>query len=165
MAIRPIAILTALLLTPADGQVQANLNQLMRGVFYPPSNVVFFAQADDPAAVKPIPGQDPSMATDPLTSTFGGWQAVENAALALAESATLLTIPGRTCSNGVAAPISDPAWTKFVQDLRDASIKAYKAAQSKDQDKMLDAADTLSTACAGCHRRWRDRPRGTERCK
>jgi hypothetical protein len=49
---------------------------------------------------------DPSMATDPIKSTFGGWQAIENAALALAESTTLLTVPGRMCSNGGAAPVT-----------------------------------------------------------
>jgi hypothetical protein len=92
----------------AAPEIHANLNQLMRGVLYPAANVVFSAQADDPGNVKPIPGQDPSMATDPLTSTFGGWQAIENAALALAESANLLLIPGRTCSNGVPAPTKDP---------------------------------------------------------
>src|SRR5262245_62074550 len=100
-------------------QVHANLNQLMRGVLYPAANVVFFARADDPATVKPIPGNDPSMATDPLTSTFGGWQAVENAALALAESANLLVIEGRTCSNGVPVPTKNPDWVKFVQEVRD----------------------------------------------
>src|SRR5215510_12561269 len=70
----------------------ADLNQLMRGVLYPAANVVFFAQADNPAEIKFVPGHDPNMSTDPLTSTFGGWAAVENAALALAESATLLEI-------------------------------------------------------------------------
>src|SRR5215510_7316525 len=110
-------------------QVHANLNQLMRGVLYPAANVVFFAQADDPAAVKRIPGQDPGMATDPLMSTFGGWQAIENAALALAESANLLVIPGRMCSNGVPVPTKDPEWVKFVNDVRDLSMTAFKAAQ------------------------------------
>src|SRR5262245_55819535 len=136
-------------------QVSADLNQLMRGVLYPAANVVFFAQADNPGDVKPIPGQDPSMATDPLTSTFGGWRAVENAALALAESANLLLIQGRTCSNGTPAPIKDPDWSKFVRQLRDAGMSAYKAAQTKDQDKMIATAETLSAACAGCHREWR----------
>src|SRR4030095_16814987 len=84
-------------------QIHADLNQLMRGVLYPAANVVFSAQADNPGDVKFIPGDDPSMSTDPLTSTFGGWLAVENAALALAESANLLSIPGRSCSNGVPA--------------------------------------------------------------
>jgi hypothetical protein len=146
-------------------QVHANLNQLMRGALYPAANVVFSAQLDNPGDVKPVPGHDPSMATDPLTSTFGGWLAVENAALTLAESANLLSIPGRTCSNGVPAPIKDPAWSAFVQELRDASMKAYKAAQAKDQDKMIENSGPLSASCAGCHRKWRDRRMPENRCR
>jgi hypothetical protein len=146
-------------------QVQSNLNQLMRGVLYPAANVVFSSQSDDPATVKLPPGVDPSLATDPMVAAFGGWQAVENAALALTESANLLLIPGRQCANGVAAPLNNPDWTKFVQDLRDAGMKAYKAAQSKNQDRMIEASDTLSAACAGCHRKWRDRVRQPDRCK
>jgi hypothetical protein len=149
----------------ATMQVQSNLNQLMRGVLYPASNVVFFAQLDNPADVKFVPGKDPSMATDPLASVFGGWQAVENAALALTESANLLLIPGRTCANGVPVPMNNPDWPRFVQQLRDAGMKAYTAAQSKDQDKMVDVADTLAAACAGCHRKWREKPRLADRCK
>ena len=146
-------------------QVHADLNQLMRGVLYPAANVVFSAQADNPGDVKLIPGHDPAMSTDPLTSTFGGWVAVENAALALAESANLLLIPGRSCSNGTPVPTKDPAWAMFVQEVRDASMKAYKAAQAKDQDKMIELSETLSTACAGCHRKWRDRRTPANRCK
>src|SRR4029453_8504461 len=101
--------------TNAAQQVHANLNQLMRGVLYPAANVVFSAQTDNPGDVKFIPGHDPSMSTDPLTSTFGGWLAIENASLALAESANLLSIPGRSCSNGVPVPTTDPAWVMFVQ--------------------------------------------------
>src|SRR5678815_4527137 len=104
--------------TNAPQQVHADLNRLMRGVLYPAANVVFFAQADNPGDVKPNTGQDPSMSTDPLTSTFGGWQAIENAALALAESANLLSIPGRVCSNGEPVPMQDPAWATFVQEVR-----------------------------------------------
>jgi cytochrome c553 len=149
----------------APPQVHADMNQLMRGVLYPAANVVFSAQADNPGEIKFVPGHDPNMSTDPLTSTFGGWQAVENAALALAESANLLSIAGRNCSNGVPAPTKDPAWTTFVQEVRDASMKAYRAAQAKDPDKMIDTADTLSTACAGCHRKFRDRKTADNRCK
>lgn len=145
-------------------QIQSDLNRLMRGVLYPASNVVFSAQTDNPGDVKFVPGRDPSLATDPLTSTFGGWQAVENAALALAESANLLLIPGRNCANGVPVPMNDPDWAKFVQELRDAGMKAYAAAQSKNQDRMVEAADTLSAACAGCHRKWREK-RVADRCK
>ena len=149
----------------ATQMVYANLNQLMRGVLYPAANVVFFPQFENPAAVKPVPDQDPSMATDPLTSTFGGWQAVENASLALAESTNLLLVPGRVCSNGVPAPITDPDWTKFVQEVRDVSMQAYKAAQAKDRDKIVDLSEAVSASCAHCHRKWRDRKTPANRCK
>jgi cytochrome c556 len=91
--------------------------------------------------------------------------AVENAALTLAESANLLSISGRTCANGVPVPLKDPVWATFVQELRDASMKAYKAAQAKDQDKMIENSETLSAACAGCHRKWRDRRTPDNRCR
>jgi len=149
----------------ATMQVQSDLNQLMRGVLYPASNVVFSAQTDNPGDVKFVPGKDPSMATDPLVSTFGGWQAIENAALALTESANLLLIPGRNCTNGLPVPMNDPAWARFVQELRDAGMMAYKAAQSKNQDRMIEVADNLAKACAGCHRKWREKPRLADRCK
>jgi hypothetical protein len=145
--------------------VFADLNQLMRGVLYPAANVVFSAQADNPGEIKFVPGHDPNMSTDPLTSSFGGWTAVENASLGLAESATLLTIPGRKCSNGVLAPVTDPAWMAFVQEVRDASMKAYQGARAKDQDKMIETADALSTSCSGCHRKFRDRKTPENRCK
>lgn len=151
--------------TPAPQQIYANMNQLMRGVLYPAANVVFSAQANNPAEAKPGPFHDPSMSTDPLTSTFGGWQAVENAALGLAESANLLLIPGRRCANGVAAPTKDPAWVAFAQEVRDASMKAYTAAQAKDQEKIIEISEALSTSCSGCHRKWRDRRTAENRCK
>jgi len=149
--------------TNADQQIHADMNQLMRGVLYPAANVVFSAQADNPGDVKIV--NDPTMSTDPLTGAFGGWQAVENAALALAESANLLSIPGRKCSNGVPAPTKDPVWEKFVLELRDASMKSYKAAQVKDQDQMIALSEPLSATCSGCHRKWRDRRPAANRCK
>ena len=155
--------------TPSPGaaqQVHADLNQLMRGVLYPAANVVFSAQADNPDdVVKRNFNNDPTMSTDPLTGTFGGWVAVENAALALAESANLLMIPERRCSNGVPVPTKDPAWATFVQQVRDASMKSYSAAQAKDQGKIIELSETLSQSCSGCHRKWRDRRAAANRCK
>ena len=151
--------------TDPPQQVHANLNQVMRGVLYPAANVVFSAQADNPGEVKFIPGHDPNMSTDPLTSSFGGWQAIENAALALAESANLLSISGRKCSNGEPVPTTDPGWAMFLQQLRDASMAAYKAAQAKNQEKMIELAETVNASCSGCHRKWRDRRTPANRCK
>ncbi len=136
-------------------EVHATLNQLMRGVLFPNSNVVFAAQGDDPAGVKAA--EDPSLAVNPLASTYGGWQAVENSSLALVESANLLTVPGRTCSNGKPAPVDAADWKQFVQGLRDAGMVAYQAAQAKNQDQILDAADKLTTACSECHTVYREK--------
>jgi len=142
--------------------VQANLGQLMKGVYYPNSNVIFFAQANDPAKVKPA--QEASTATDPLQNAYGKWEAVENSALALVDAANLLTAPGRKCANGRAVPIGNADWGKYVQGLRDAGMVAYRAAQAKDQDKILDAADVLTNACANCHDKYREKEKLADRC-
>src|SRR6202167_4205017 len=146
----------------AAAATPANMAQLMRGTFYPESNVVFAAQDVNPADVPHA--KDPSMATDPLESSYGKWQAVENNALAIAEVADLLTVPGRKCANGLDVPVKNADWAKFVQELRDAGMTAYAAAQTKDQDKMTAAADVMTTACQTCHVKYRER-KTADRCK
>lgn len=139
----------------AGSQIHGTLLQVMRGILLPASNVVFFAQSEDPAAVKP----DEQAATSPnlLTSIYGGWTAVENSGIALSESANLLTIPGRRCSNGRPAPIENADWKEYVQELRDAGLAAFKAAQAKNQDQILDAAEKVTTACGHCHDVYREK--------
>jgi cytochrome c553 len=85
--------------------------------------------------------------------------------LALVEAANLLTVPGRKCSNGRAVPVANADWPKLVQGLRNAGMVAYKAAQAKDTDKILDAADVMTTACANCHDKYREKPTLADRCK
>ncbi len=143
--------------------VYASLAQLMKGILYPSSNVIFAAQGENPADVKPA--ADPSTATNPLASSYGKWEAVENSSLAIAEAANLLLLPGRKCSNGIDVPLRNPDWAKFVQGLREASMTALKAAQSKNQDNILNAADALTTACANCHDKYREKPSLADRCK
>lgn len=150
--------------TEAPTPTHADMNQLMRGVLYPPANVVFSSQVDDPATVETPPGVDPAMSPNPLASAYGGWIAVENAALALAESASLMSLPGRRCSNGAPAPTSDPLWVSLMQQVRDAGMQAYKAAQARSQDQLIEASNALNNTCEGCHRRWRNR-RAADRCK
>ena len=132
----------------------------MKGVIYPASNVFFAAQSDDPAQIPP--DQKPSVSPNLLTSTFGKWEAVENSALALAESASLLNLPGRKCSNGADVPLKNPDWDKFVVELRDAGMVAYRAAQSRNQDKILEAAEVVTTSCSHCHGRYREK---ANRCR
>jgi hypothetical protein len=142
----------------ASADAPATVLQVMRAILFPSSNVVFSAQADDPAAVKKA--SDPSTATDPLASTYGGWEAVANSAIALKESARLLEVP-RSCSNGKPAPIQTATWKKGLTQLREAGQAAYKAAQAKNQDQVLDAAEKITTACSTCHDPYREK---TPRC-
>jgi cytochrome c556 len=149
---------------PAQGaRVHGNLAQLMRGILYPASTVVFAAQSVDPETVKP--DGDASTSPNPLSSSYGGWQAVENAGIALAEAANLLSIPGRACLNGKPTPSQNADWQKWVEELRAAGMAAYKAGQAKSQDAVLDAADVMSVACSNCHEKYRDVPGGVaNRC-
>jgi len=140
----------------------------MRGILFPNSNILFDAQDKDPAA-KPDP-KDPAAAAHPFAGTYGGWEAVENASIALAEAANLVALPGRNCANGKPVPLNDPTFQKGLAALREVSMVAYKTAMEKKQDAMLDVADKLTQACATCHDVYRDiqvdgKPAGIEaRC-
>ncbi len=138
----------------AASRVHGDLNQLMRGVIYPASNVVFAAQ-EDPSAIKPA--DDPATSPNPLTSVYGGWTAVENAGITLAESANLMMLPGRVCSNGKPEPMRNADWALFVQELRDSGMAVYKAAQSKNQDMVLEAVDKMTVSCSNCHDVYREK--------
>src|SRR5579872_6064229 len=106
--------------TSPSVRTPASLAQLMRGMIYPSSNVIFAAQTQNPSDIKPA--ADPAMSPNLLTSTYGKWDAVENSSLALAEAASLLSVAGRKCSNGADVPLKNPDWLKLVQALREAGI-------------------------------------------
>jgi cytochrome c556 len=46
--------------------------------------------------------------------------------------------------------------------MKQAGLATYAAAKTKDQDKIVDAADVMTTACANCHDKYRE---VTDRCK
>ena len=73
-----------------------------------------------------------------------GWTAVQQKALALAESANLLLIPPRAITSG--------SWGKWAVAQREAAITAMKAAQAKNGDALSAAGDALYETCDGCHK-------------
>ena len=152
--------------TPApeafNPQPHANLAQVMRGIPFTFSNVIFDAQSDDPGA--PRPAAEVRGATETFKNVYGGWQAVENSALALSESATLLMLPGRLCENGKPVPIGDPTYRKAADGLIAAGQAAYTAAQSKSVDAIIEVSDTVAMACANCHEPYRDFDNPQDRC-
>ena len=140
---------------PRAQQVHGNLLQVMRAILFPNSNVLFSSQTVDPASVKK--DADPTSSVNPLAGAYGGWEAIENSGIAMAEGANLLTIPGRVCGNGKPVPVQNADWQRFVQGLRDAGLATYKAGQSKNMDMVIDAADTVTTACMNCHDVYREK--------
>lgn len=158
---------------PAAGaaQLKGNLLQVMRGILFPNSNIIFDAQSNDPGAVKAPDSKAPAAgATAAFAGVYGGWEAVENASIALGEAANLISMPGRSCANGKPVPLNDPTYQKGLAALREASGIALKAAQAKNMDQILDAADKVTMACSTCHDVYRDvqvdgKPAGIEaRC-
>ena len=138
-----------------QAEVKGSLNQVMRGILFPNSNIIFDAQDKDPGA--PVNDADPTDAVHVFHSTYGGWQSVENAAIALREAANLVALPGRLCENGKPVPLNDDVFQQGLARLREVSDAALKSAQAKDMNAMLDIADKLTQACATCHDVYRDK--------
>jgi hypothetical protein len=97
------------------------------------------------------------------------WDMVEHGAIALAEAANLLRIPGRPIAQpnemnvdpeGPELPPAQIAikvnrsrakWLKHVGNLQDAAVQALKAARAKDVAGLLKVGETIDTACENCH--------------
>jgi mono/diheme cytochrome c family protein len=140
-----------------------NLAQVMRGILFPSSNLIFNAQNQDPGEQKIgwAPGKTAFSWVDWGAGIYSGWELIDYAAVTLAESAPLLLTPGRRCENGKPVPIDRPDWIKFTNGLVDAARIAYKASQSRNQEAVIAATDQVSDSCLNCHEVYRDKPGGT----
>jgi hypothetical protein len=143
-------------------QAHATLAQMMRGIPFTFSNIIFDAQSQDPGA--PRAEAEVRGATETFKNVYGGWQEVENSALALAEVANLVMVPGRLCENGKPVPVHEATYRTAAQGLADAGRAAYKAAQSKSLDAMIEVSETVSIACSNCHEPYRDFDNSKDRC-
>ena len=138
-----------------------NMAQLMRGIFFPNSNLIFAVQTHDPGAPAPKRQADATAGfswVDWGNGIYGGWELVDNAAIALADASPLMLVPGIRCENGRPAPITDAEWIKYTEEMIAVSRQLYKLSQSKNQEAVSDATGDLSDACANCHRAYRDLP-------
>jgi hypothetical protein len=143
-------------------QPYGTLAQMMQAIPFPASNIIFDTQTTDPGKAKEV--KDTAGATAAFSGVYGGWTAVENAAIALQETANLVMIPGRTCKNGRPAPLDQETFRKAAQGLADAGAAALKAAQSKNLDAMIEVSGTVSDACTACHEKYRDTADEKDRC-
>ena len=141
------------------------LLQVMRGIPFPASNTIFDAQSGDPG--KP-PAAKPGDTTGGNASSqyggiaaYAGWTAVENAAVAIQETANLIMIPGRKCGNGQPVPNDQEDFKKWASELAAvaAEVETFAEAKTWNEEKVGDLTGKLSDACANCHMKYRETPK------
>ena len=108
----------------------ATVNQLMKVFIIPSSDALFQVAMEAP--------QDDE-----------AWTAVQNSALMLAESGNLLMIGDRAKDAG--------EWIKAAQALIEAGTVAFKAAEAKNVDALIEAGDQVYATCEGCHAQYLDK--------
>jgi hypothetical protein len=142
-----------------------SLKQVMQAIPFGSSNIIFDAQNADPG--KPKAADAGGNATAQYSATYGGWTAVENAGVALQETANLIMIPGRKCGNGQPVPNDQEDFKKWAADLATVGAEVTKWAQAKtfDQDAVDALTGKVSDACSNCHDKYRNTPKEPEdRC-
>jgi S-disulfanyl-L-cysteine oxidoreductase SoxD len=137
-----------------------NLAQLMRGLFFPNSNLIFTVQTHDPGAPVPKPSADAQANgfswVDWGAGIYGGWQLIDNAAITLADASPLMLNPALRCENGRPAPVTDPEWIKFTEQMIAVAKETYRLSQTRNQEAVSDQTGNLADACAACHQAYRD---------
>jgi len=144
----------------------ANLGQLMRGILFPSSNLIFNVQGHDPGAQKTGAAYEPAKDANFSWADWGagiysGWELVDYAAVSIADAAPLLLAPGRRCENGRPVPVERADWIEYTSQLVEAGKAAYKASQSRNQEAVSEVSNQLADACLNCHDHYRDKPGGT----
>tara|TARA_B100001123_G_scaffold278658_2_gene310194 strand:+ start:7645 stop:8565 length:921 start_codon:yes stop_codon:yes gene_type:complete len=150
------------LLTASSVPPVGNLAEVMRGILFPSSNLLFNAQIQDPG----LP-HETFDATNNFSwvewgaGIYSGWQIVDYAAIALAEASPLFLTPGRLCENGQPVPVEQEDWIQYTADMIEAGKAAYRAAQTRDQATVSEVTNVIADACYNCHEAYRDKPGGT----
>ena len=139
-------------LPPPEG----NLAELMRGIAFPNSNIIFNLQIHNPSDEPKIDVAQPYDYRQWGSTIYPGWLAVDQAAVALTETAPLFLTPGRKCQNGRLAPVDRADWQQAVADLVDVGRLAREASRARDFEAFIDISDKLNEACDSCHRVYRD---------
>jgi mono/diheme cytochrome c family protein len=148
----------------------ANLAQFMRAITFPNANILFNVQVKDPGGNKPGTPVPFDYVLWGMTQ-YAGWQAVDQAALALIETTPLFMLPGRRCENGRPVPINNADFQQTTQELIALARELYKISQSRNAEALAGASEKLNDACANCHKVYRDVGTaeggglGTDRCK
>jgi mono/diheme cytochrome c family protein len=141
---------------------EGNLAEFMRAIAFPNANILFNLQVKDPGAQP-----KKNLATSPFdyvewgSTVYPGWLSVDQAAVAITETAPLLLTPGRRCQNGKLAPVDRADWKQYVAGLVEVGKLARREAKARNYEAFIDISEKLNDACANCHKVYRDKG-GTE---
>ena len=153
-----VASLAGTSLPPPEG----NLAELMRAIAFPNANIIFNVQLKDPGAQKKKqPAAAPFDYVEWGFTIYPGWLSIDQAAVAITETAPLLLTPGRQCQNGRPVPVDRADWKQYVKELAEVGKLARGASRARNYDAFIDVSEKLNDACANCHKVYRDKG-GTE---
>ena len=130
----------------------------MRAIAFPNANIIFNLQLKDPGAQ---PKKE--LASSPFdyvawgVTVYPGWLAVDQATIAITETAPLLLTPGRLCQNGKPVPVDRADWKQYVAALSDVGKLAHRASRDRNFEAFGDISEKLNDACANCHKVYRDK--------
>lgn len=109
-------------------QAVGTMSDLMVKIIYPASDAIFYITTRTP-------------------TTEAEWGELQGKALAVAESANLLMMPGRARDQD--------RWMQDAKLMLDAGRAAFRAARAKDVAGLEAVNDQLYTSCTSCHQHYR----------
>lgn len=109
-------------------QPASTMSELMVKIIYPASDAIFYITTREP-------------------KSEAEWVELQGKALAVAESANLLMMPGRARDQG--------RWMDDAKLMLDAGRAAFRAAKAKDVAALDALNDQLYTSCTSCHQHYR----------
>src|ERR1700733_1706781 len=113
---------------PALFQQVGTVSQMMVDIIYPASDALFYIERNPP-------------------KNDHDWNVIRGTALTLAESGNLLLMGSRARDQD--------QWVKDAKLMIDAGRAAFKAAQKKDMQAILDLNEQLTASCTTCHHHYR----------
>ena len=137
---------------------RGTLLQVMRGILFPNSNIIFWRRTT-------IRRKKPAT---PAEAKFGnpvrGWQNVENAAIALGEAANLLMIPG-ACAATASRPRSpDPTGRSSSRASATPRRSPIRPRSRRTWITSSTPPERVTEACSACHDKYREKPNLSLRC-
>ena len=112
----------------AQSQPVGTMSDLMVKIIYPASDAIFYITTRTP-------------------TSDAEWTELQGKALAVAESANLLMMPGRARDQD--------RWMADAKLMLDAGRTAYRAARAKDVAALEAVNDALYESCTSCHQHYR----------